>query len=59
MEFAKSKGVTFVKVTKEEEAQTAQKMKPILDDYVKMTKGKGLPGDEALKFCQDYLKTHQ
>jgi len=58
-EFAKSKGVTFVKVSKEDEALTAQRMKPILDDYVKMTKAKGLPGDEALKFVQDYLKSHQ
>lgn len=59
VEFAKSKGVTFVKVSKEDEALTAQRMKPILDDYVKMTKAKGLPGDEALKFVQDYLKSHQ
>jgi len=59
VEFAKSKGVTFVKVSKEDEALTAQRMKPILDGYVKMTKAKGLPGDEALKFIQDYLKTHQ
>ncbi|MGZ6223057.1 MAG: TRAP transporter substrate-binding protein [Syntrophales bacterium] len=58
VEFAKSKGVTFVKVSKEDEAFTAEKMKPILDDYVKTTKAKGLPGDEALKFCQDYLRTH-
>ena len=57
--FAKGKGVTFLNVSKEEEAATAQKMKPILTDYVKMTKSKGLPGDEALKFCLDYLKTHQ
>ena len=57
--FAKGKGVTFLNVSKEEEAVTAQKMKPILTDYVKMTKSKGLPGDEALKFCLDYLKTHQ
>ena len=55
-EFAKEKGVTFVPISKEEEAATAKKMKPILDDYVKMTKAKGLPGDEALKFCQDFLK---
>ncbi|MGB4223889.1 MAG: TRAP transporter substrate-binding protein [Syntrophorhabdus sp.] len=59
VEFAKSKGVTFVKASKEDDALTAQRMKPILDDYVKMTKAKGLPGDEALKFVQDYLKTHQ
>ncbi len=48
-----------MKVSKEEEADTAKKMKPILEDYVKMTKAKGLPGDEALKFCQDYLKKNQ
>jgi TRAP-type transport system periplasmic protein len=59
MAFAKGKGVTFVDVSKEDEAATAQKMKPILDDYVKMTKSKGLPGDEALKFCQDFLKKNQ
>ncbi len=56
MTFAKSKGVTFLKVSKEDEAATAQKMKPILDEYVKVTKAKGLPGAEALKFCQEYLK---
>ncbi len=56
VEFAKSKGVQFVKASKEDEALTAQKMKPILDDYVKMTKSKGLPGDEALKFVMDYMK---
>jgi TRAP-type C4-dicarboxylate transport system substrate-binding protein len=59
MAFAKGKGVTFVKVSKEDEAETAQKMKPILEDYVKMTKARGLPGDEALRFCQDYLKKNQ
>jgi len=57
--YSKAKGVTFIKVSKEEEAVTAQKMKPILADYVKMTKAKGLPGDQALKFCQEYLKTHE
>ena len=56
MEFAKEKGVTFLKVSKEDEAATAKKMQPILADYVKMAKSKGLPGDEALKFVQDFLK---
>lgn len=59
VEFAKSKGVQFVSVSKEVEEDTARKMKPILDGYVKMTKAKGLPGDEVLKFCQDYLKKNQ
>ena len=58
-EFATGKGVSFVTVPPKDQAMTAEKMKPILDDYVKMTKSKGLPGDEALKFCQEYLKTHQ
>jgi len=58
-EFAVSKGVTFIKVPNKEIAETAAKMKPILDKYVEMTKSKGLPGDEALKFCQDYLKKNK
>jgi TRAP-type C4-dicarboxylate transport system substrate-binding protein len=57
-EYAIQKGVKFVRSSKEEEAKTAEKMKPVLAEYVKIMKGKGLPGDEALKFCQDYIKTH-
>lgn len=57
-EYAIAKGVKFVKVSKEEEAKTTAKMKPILEKYVKDSKAKGLPGDEALKFCLDYIKTH-
>ncbi len=58
-EFALSKGVTFVKVSNKEIAETAAKMKPIFDKYVEMTKSKGLPGDEAIKFCQDFLKKNK
>jgi len=47
-----------VSVSEKEQAATAGKMKPIWDAYVSMTKSKGLPGDEALKFCLDYLKSH-
>jgi len=46
-------------LSKEENARWAGKLSPILDEYVKNAKGKWLPGDEALKFCQDYLKAHQ
>jgi TRAP-type C4-dicarboxylate transport system substrate-binding protein len=56
--YAKGKGVTFVKVSSEDEAFAAERMKPILEDYVKMAKSKGLPGDEALKFCQEFLKNN-
>ncbi len=31
----------------------------LLDEYVKNTKAQGLPGEEALKFCVDYLKANQ
>ena len=58
MAFAKGKGVTFLTVSKDEEAATAKKMQPILDDYVKMAKEKGLPGAEALKFVQDFVKNN-
>lgn len=57
-EFAISKGVTFVTVSEKDQAATVEKMKPIWDIYVQMAKSKGLPGDEALKFCQEYLKSH-
>ncbi|PKN25915.1 MAG: C4-dicarboxylate ABC transporter substrate-binding protein [Deltaproteobacteria bacterium HGW-Deltaproteobacteria-21] len=57
-EFAIGKGVTFVTVSEKEQAATVEKMKPIWDAYVNMAKSKGLPGDEALKFCLDYLKNN-
>lgn len=57
-EFAMSKGVTFIKVSDAEIAATAEKMKPILESYVNMAKSKGLPGNEALKFCQEFIKNN-
>ena len=57
-EYAIQKGVKFLRASKEEEARTAEKMKPVLAEYVKDMKSKGLPGDEALKFCLDYIKSH-
>ena len=57
-EYAIQKGVKFVRSSREEEARTAEKMKPVFAEYVKNMKGKGLPAYEALKFCQDYIKTH-
>jgi TRAP-type C4-dicarboxylate transport system substrate-binding protein len=52
------KGGKIITLSKQDSAQWVEKMKPILDDYVKVTKKKGLPGDQALKFCQDYLKAN-
>lgn len=52
------KGGKVITFSKQDSAVWVEKMKPILDDYVKVTKGKKLPGDQALKFCQDYLAAH-
>ncbi len=52
------KGGKIITLSSADNAQWAEKMKPILEDYVKAAKGKGLPGDQALKFCQDYLKAN-
>jgi TRAP-type C4-dicarboxylate transport system substrate-binding protein len=54
-----NKGGTIVELSEEENARWTNLLRPILDEYVRNMKAKGLPGDEALKFCIDYLKTHQ
>jgi TRAP-type transport system periplasmic protein len=59
IEFAKSKGVKLVPLSKEEDARWAKAVRPLLDTYVEDMKKKGLPGDQALKFCLDFIKTHQ
>jgi TRAP-type transport system periplasmic protein len=55
-DFIKAKGSKVITLSKEEDAKWAEKVKPLLDEYVANAKAKGLPGDEALKFCQDFLK---
>jgi len=55
-EFAKSKGVKTISLSPAENARWAAKVKPLLDEYVTNMKAKGLPGDEAVKFCLDFLK---
>jgi len=53
------KGGKVTVLTKEENARWAAILSPILDEYVKNMKAKGLHGDQALKFCQDYLIKNQ
>ena len=48
----------MITVSKEEDAKFKKALQPILDEYVKSMTAKKLPGAEALKFCQDYLKSH-
>ncbi len=49
----------FIALSKEEDARWAEKVKPVIYEYVKELKAKGLPGEEALKFCVDYLNANQ
>jgi len=58
-EAALKKGIKVISLSKEENARWAERVRPILDDYVKAMKAKGLPGEESLKFCLDYVKTQQ
>jgi TRAP-type transport system periplasmic protein len=52
------KGGKIITLSQEDSAQWREKMKPILSNYVTSTKAKRLPGDQALKFCQDYLSAN-
>lgn len=58
-DWAAKQGHKFIPLSKEEDGRWASLMTPILDDYVKAMKARGLPGAEALKFCQDYLGKSQ
>ena len=52
-------GNQIIPLTKEEAEKWTKAAKPLLDEYVKEKTAKGLPAEEALKFCQDYLKKNQ
>ncbi len=52
-------GNQIIPLPKEEDQRWGQAVRPILDDYVQNMKAKGLPGEEALKFCLDDLKKNQ
>lgn len=57
-EFFIQKGGKVSVLSKEENTRLKEKVSPVVDAYVKELNSKGLPGDEALKFCLDYIKTH-
>lgn len=59
VEFANKSGNQIITLSKEEDERWAKAVRPILDEYVNNMKAKGLPGEEALKFCLDYLKENQ
>ncbi len=57
--FSLKQGNKVVTLSKQEGENWVKAVQPVLADYVNMTKEKGLPGDEVLKFALDYLKKNQ
>ncbi len=57
-EFALAKGVQLVELSKAEDARWAELVKPVLSDYVAAAKAKGVPGEEALQFAREWLKSN-
>ncbi len=53
-DFTISRGNKIISLLREEDLRWRKAVKPILDEYVKNTENKGLPGDVVLKF---YLET--
>lgn len=58
-QFFVQRGGKVIKLSKEEDARWTKLLRPILDEYAKEMKAKGLPGERALQFCVDYLNKHQ
>jgi TRAP-type C4-dicarboxylate transport system substrate-binding protein len=52
-------GNKIISLSKEEDERWAKAVNPLLNGYVKDMKEKGLPGEEALKFCLDTLQKLQ
>lgn len=59
MQFTKKLGNQVIQLSKEEDDRWVKAVQPVFDDYVKSMKEKGLPGEEALKFCLEELKKLQ
>ena len=55
-EFALKLGNQIISLPKGENEKWVKAVSPLLEEYVKKMKEKGLPGEDALKFCLDTLK---
>jgi TRAP-type C4-dicarboxylate transport system substrate-binding protein len=58
-DYTLKRGNQIIPLTLEEDRRWAKAVQPILDDYEKKMKEKGLPGEEALAFCLSQLKRLQ
>jgi len=54
--FTLAKGNQIIPLSKEEDERWSKTVQPVLAEYAKTATSKGLPGDEALKFCTEWLK---
>lgn len=54
--FFAQKGGKVITLSQEENARWKKQTEPLLNAYVEKMKAKGLPGKEALKFCEDFVK---
>lgn len=58
IEYGLSKGLKVVEISKEGVSKTKEKMKPLYDAYLQNMKEKGLPGEECVKFCLNWLRNN-
>ena len=54
-EYALSKGVELIQLSKEEDERWTKAVQPLFQEYITSMKAKGLPGEEAVAFCQEWL----
>ena len=54
--FSKSLGNEIISLSPEESAKWANAVKPVLDDYAKGAKKKGLPGKKYVEFIKQRIK---
>ena len=54
-DYTTGRGNKIVSLSQDENRNWERAVKPILDEYVKNMKEKGLPGQEALRFCLETL----
>jgi TRAP-type transport system periplasmic protein len=59
IEFTQKQGNKIIPLSKDEDWKWVKAVKPLYDNYVSSMKAKGLPGDEALKFCLEQLNKLQ
>jgi TRAP-type C4-dicarboxylate transport system substrate-binding protein len=58
-QFTLARGNKVIDLPPEEDQRWARLMQPVLDEYVAATQARGLPGQEALSFCQQWLKDNK